>query len=105
MDAYIYYFITLMAGFYAGWYLREYAASRSVNKIMAELHEKEKVTDANRILATVEITDDGIFIYDKDNGSYLTHGPTFNSIEDSLRAKFPGKTFAISQDDLQKFMK
>lgn len=98
------YLIALAVGFFLGWTGRELQAKMRIKKYLEEM--KMDVMDdmkSSLINITVDFTDSGdIFVYKKEDGSYLAHGKTRNELEDILEVKFPGKMFNASPEDLAK---
>ena len=90
-------------GFFLGWKLREHVAVKRINEHIEEISEdiveefKSKVIDIS-----VEDHDGAFFVYRREDGSYLAHGPSMEKLEDILMEKFPGKLFNAKPDDLQK---
>lgn len=96
--------IAIFAGvivFYAGWKAREVHAMRSVGMLLEEMNEtmfhefKSKVIDI-----TVEKSGDFLYVYRKDNGTFLAQGTDMDKLSDILSEKFPGKLFNCSPEDL-----
>lgn len=90
-------------GFFMGWRMREQTALRHLDKMADEIANdaleefKSKVIDI-----TVEDHDGVFYIYKREDGSYLAHGPSMEKLEDILMDKFPGKLFNAKPDDLEK---
>lgn len=89
--------------FFIGWKAREIHAMRMMNKVIEQVTEdtvdefRKKVIDIK-----VESHDGQLFVYKKDDGSYLAHGDNKTTLEDILNEKFPGKLFNASPEDLEK---
>lgn len=93
--------IILVVAFTAGWYVREWHAVRTVNKLTEDM--SEKIVDEFKksvINITVEEQDGILYIYSKD-GTFLAQGKTMEELEDILQKKFPGKFFNASPEDLK----
>jgi hypothetical protein len=90
-------------GFFLGWRMREQTAIRRIEEVTEEISQdiveefKSKVIDI-----TVEDHDGVFFVYKREDGSYLAHGPSMEKLEDILTEKFPGKFFNAKPDDLEK---
>jgi len=90
-------------GFFLGWRMREQTAVNRIKEFQEALDEtmseefKSKVININ-----VEDHDGVFYVYKKDDGSYLAHGPTMESLEGILMEKFPGKLFNATPDDLER---
>jgi hypothetical protein len=90
-------------GFFVGWRAREQTAVNRIKEFEDQLNEtmieefKSKVIDIN-----VEDHDGVFYVYKKEDGTYLAHGPTMESLEDILTEKFPGKMFNATPDDLER---
>lgn len=98
------YVIFIALGFFIGWNAREFQAKMRIKRYLAEsMHEVMEDVKKDMINITVDFADTGdIFIYKKEDGSYLGHGKTRNELEDMLEEKFPGKLFNASPEDLKK---
>lgn len=98
------YFIIFAVAFYLGWQAREIQAKVRIKRYLAESMQ-DMIEDVKKdmINITVDFAETGdIFIYKKEDGSYLGHGKTRNELEDMLEKKFPGKLFNASPEDLAK---
>jgi hypothetical protein len=91
-----------LAGFGTGWYVREFLAFRNVRKHMKVM--SETIAD-NYIPIKIELDGGHIYVYNKDTSEYLASGPTMESLEKKLAAKYPGKLFSASTEDLLKLQK
>jgi hypothetical protein len=89
--------------FLLGWHAREYHATRVISKAMDEIAEDTLAEFKSRMISIkVEDHDGELFVYKKDDGSYLAHGKTIKELEDILSERFPGKLFNASTEDLEK---
>lgn len=97
------YFIAFAVAFYLGWQSRELQAKYRIRRYMAE-HMQDVLDDVKKdiINITVDFTEGQIFVYKKEDGSYLAHGKTRTELEDILEEKFPGKLFNATPEDLKK---
>ena len=98
------YLIALAVGFFLGWTGREVQAKMRIKHYIESMKE-EILEDVKKDLIniTVDFTNDGdIFVYKKEDGSYLAHGKSRDELEDILEVKFPGKLFNASPEDLKK---
>jgi hypothetical protein len=97
------YLVGIAGGLVIGWYAREWYAIRKIEKYMTTLNDniieelKGKVIDI-----TIEDQNGVIFVYKREDGSYLAHGNSMEILEDILIAKFPGMLFNAKPEDLQK---
>lgn len=98
------YVIFIALGFFLGWNAREFQAKMRIKRYLKEM-QSEIIEDVKKdvINITVDFADSGeIFIYKKEDGSYLGHAKTLKELEDTLCEKFPGKLFNASPEDLAK---
>ena len=86
--------------FCLGWKARELWALRQIKDLISDLED----TEDDRIHITVDITANGIFVYEKDTLKYLAHGNSEHDITNILKQRFPGKTFAASSEDMLKLL-
>lgn len=100
------YFIFLVIGFSFGWTGREWMAKRRVSQLKHEYEEmmSEAMEEVKKDVVNikVEMHEDQVFVYKKEDGSYLAHGKTINDLEDILTEKFPGKLFNCSKEELRR---
>lgn len=95
--------IIFALGFFLGWRMREQTAIKRISEVSEQIAEdmveefKSKVIDIN-----VEDHDGTFFVYKREDGSYLAHGPSMEKLEDILMEKFPGKFFNAKPEDLEK---
>ena len=98
------YLIALAVGFFLGWTGREFQAKLRIKKYLEEM-KTDVIEDmkSSMINITVDFADTGdIFVYKKEDGTYLAHGKSRDELEDILEVKFPGKMFNASPEDLAK---
>jgi hypothetical protein len=103
MESLIFYVLLAVVFFIIGWKAREYHAVRMMNILISRATEESyNEFKSNMIDVRVEAHEDQLFVYRKDDGTYLAHADTKRDIEIMLMQKFPGKLFNASQEDLQK---
>lgn len=96
------YIIVALVAFLLGWHGRVIHAKIVVAKITKEFREeamneiKEKV-----INAYVEKAGDTLFVYSKEDGSFLAQGKDLDELTDILMNRFPDKLFNVSPEDLK----
>jgi hypothetical protein len=90
-------------GFFLGWRFREQVAVRRIEQVTEEISEDILQEFKSRVIdISVEDHDGTFYVYNRDDGAYLAHGPSMDKLEDILLEKFPGKLFNAKPDDLQK---
>jgi len=100
-------FVYLLFGlifFLMGWHAREYHATRVISRAMEEFTE-DTIAEFKAMVITIKVEEDSngdLFVYRKDDGSYLAHGKTKKQLEDILNEKFPGKLFNATGEDMEK---
>jgi hypothetical protein len=90
--------------FLLGWHAREYHATRVISRAMEEFTE-DTIAEFKAMVITIKVEEDSngdLFVYRKDDGSYLAHGKTKKQLEDILNEKFPGKLFNATGEDMEK---
>lgn len=98
------YLIIFAIAFYLGWQGREVQAKMRIKHYIEEM-KMDIIDDVKKdiINITIDFADTGdIFIYKKEDGTYLGHGKSMKELEDVLLEKFPGKLFNASPEDLAK---
>jgi hypothetical protein len=81
-----------------GWYARERWAINQLKNLIDDMEDSED----EKIHIIVDISDNQIFVYEKNTLQYLAHGKTESDITNILKQRFPGKTFAASSEDMLK---
>ena len=103
METLIFYVVLAVVFFFIGWKMREYHAARIINRMIDQATEESYSQFKSKVIdIRVEEHDEQLFVYRKDDGSYLAHAKTKRDLETMLLEKFPGKLFNASQEDLQK---
>ena len=100
MDILILIMIALMVymlGIAAGWRAREHRAKEIIEKVL-ELQERD---EEDRIHITLEKHNGIVFVYNKKDSSFMAQGKTKEELEAILSSRFPGKKFAVSEEELQ----
>lgn len=103
MENFIFYILLAVVFFIIGWKAREYHAIRMMNVLINQATEESMNEFKSKVIdIRVEEHDDQLFVYRKDDGSYLAHARGQDDLQMMLMEKFPGKLFNASQEDLQK---
>jgi hypothetical protein len=89
----------LLFGAVVGWYAREQVAVNKINKLREEIAE---VVDANSMRIRIEKEKEVFYAYDFEKGTFLGQGDTFTALYTVLADKFPGKTFVVSDENLDE---
>lgn len=98
--------IIVIFGFVVGWYAREWHATMVMNRFMEKFEENAK--DAleqikeNLIKIKIEKHNEGFFVYGLEDNEFMAQGTTRKELEDNLRKRYPGKTFAAEGDNLKE---
>lgn len=92
--------------FFAGWHLREYYAvmlmNRFVNRFERNTKEKLRELSEKTIKIKIEKHEEGYFVYNLEDHSYMAQGETRKQLEENLSKRFPGKLFAAEEENLQE---
>jgi hypothetical protein len=88
-------------GVVCGWKAREKHALQLTQKLLDGLEEKEKEESNDKIFISIEKHNGVIYVYDKTTKTFMAQGNNKEELENILRERFPGKTFAASQEDLE----
>lgn len=98
--------IIVVVGFVAGWYAREWHATIVMNRFVEKFEERAK--DAleeireNLIKIKIEKHNDMLFVYGLEDDEFMAQGSTRKELEDNLRKRYPGKSFAAEADNLKE---
>ena len=95
--------IIFVIGLFFGWKLREHFAVRRFEQVSEEISEEIVEEFKSRVVdIAVEDHEGTFYVYNREDGTYMAHGPSMDKLEDILLEKFPGKLFNAKPDDLQK---
>ena len=89
----------LVFGALIGWAAREQVAVNRVNQFKEEL---SKTVQANSMRIRLEKEKEVLYAYDFDTDKFLGQGETFTALDEILAEKFPGKTFVVSDENLDE---
>lgn len=82
-----------------GWNMREAVAKYKMQKLM-ELAEEMQEEDQEYIKIVIEKHDDMFFVYEENDKTFLAQASSKEELDKSLRARFPGKLFAVKEENL-----
>jgi 3'-phosphoadenosine 5'-phosphosulfate sulfotransferase len=89
----------MFVGVAIGWYAREQVA---VNKIESLREEIKQNVQANSMRIRLEKEKEVLYAYDFDTDKFLGQGESFTALDEILAEKFPGKTFVVSDENLDE---
>lgn len=97
--------LTIIAGLYLGWKLREFSAIRQVTQWQEQEEQSriEKLAEemSNRwVDMTIDEHEGVFFAYRKDDGSFLGQGRDAIELSAHLRSRFPDKKFTLTKEQL-----
>ena len=95
-------FIFFVYGVTVGWNAREKHAIKLTQQLLDGIEEQVKEETKDKIYVSIEKHNDMIYVYDKENSTFMAQGYSKQELEDVLSKRFPGKKFAASQEDLEK---
>lgn len=83
-------FALVCAAFYAGWKLREWYAEFVVKQYMKQYDEKMKNTVAQKTInIDIQKHGDMLYVYNEDDGSFMTQIQTAQQLLDFVEKKYP----------------
>lgn len=93
----------LIVGIQAGWNARERFAEKVIKQHLKNLEDLEEEQET-RDLVPIKIEEHNgvLFVYNKQDNSFMAQGKNKTELEDALNARFPGKRFSASQEELEK---
>jgi hypothetical protein len=97
--------LAMIFSIWFGWTMREAVAKHRMHrmqqllKFAEELEEDTELPD-NYIKIVIEKHDDTFFVYEEDEKTFLAQAKTKEELDKSLRARFPGKLFAVKEENL-----
>lgn len=102
IDVAVYIFI-VVNGIMIGWFAREKAAEIKVNKYLAHLNESNVATKENTLTLDVHIEHDQFYLYDKDNGKFITQVNTKDEMFAYFSKNYPNKNVIMTKEQLALF--
>ena len=99
-------YIVYIVAWKAGWKAREQHAIE-IMRLLKKAKEAGELIDPQNpkdefIHITIESHSGVLYVYNKNDSSFMAQGSTREELEEALDSRFPGKRFAASKEDLQK---
>lgn len=94
--------VAMVFSIWFGWHMREVVARHKMQKLMElaqEMEEDDELPD-NYIRIVIEKHEDTFFVYEEENSTFLAQATSKEELDKSLRARFPGKLFAVKEENL-----
>lgn len=92
--------IVFFVGALYGWHLRERHAERYVHHILKDVVQEQIIP--NLVHIEIEKSDNMIYIYNKEDKSFMAQGSTRKEVEENLAKRFPGKIFGADDNNLRE---
>jgi murein L,D-transpeptidase YafK len=96
--------LVLLAGMifciWFGWYMREAVAKYKMQKLLELAQQMEEQLPENYIKIVIEKHNDMFFVYDENDNTFLAQASSKEELDKSLRSRFPGKMFAVKEENL-----
>jgi uncharacterized Rmd1/YagE family protein len=89
-------------GAIGGWNARERHALKVTKQLVKEVEKNLEEEKKSLIQITIEQHGEMFYVYKKDDKTFMAQGKTKAELEDALTARYPGKKFAASEEELQK---
>lgn len=86
-----------VVGVHNGWKAREAVAKKMLKRLAGNV---EKVVEIVHI--TIEKHDNHFYVFQKDTNKFLTQADTKEALEKNLLELFPGKRFAMSEENMRE---
>ena len=105
MEFLILFLVSIFFFFYGaicGWKAREKHAMKLTGKLVEEIENKIEEEKKSLIQIIIEQHGEVFYIYNKEDKTFMAQGKNKKELEDALSARFPGKKFAASEEELQK---
>lgn len=97
------YIFVFTNGLLVGWFVREKYAQLKVNRYLAAYEEANKMTDTNTIIIDVHSEHGQFYIYDKQNGKFITQVNSKQEMFDYFKTNYPDKNVVMANDQLSIF--
>ena len=82
-----------------GWYLREYAAKKTVERLLEEHGITPEMKSDNIVVCYMETHGDTIYLYGALDDKFYAQAKTHEEMHDILDKLYPGKMFIVPEDD------
>lgn len=79
--------------FYAGWRMREKAATWALAKMRSQLAD---VVDKLTTEVAIEERNDVYFVYNKSTGEFLAQGSSYDEVTSILKTRYPNSVFVAT---------
>lgn len=100
------YIMIAIVSFIAGWYVREWHATikmnQFINKVERNTLEKLEEIRRNVIKIKIEKHEQRFFVYALEDNEFMAQGDSRKELEENLRKRYPGRTFAAEEDNLKE---
>lgn len=88
--------------FFAGWHSREAYAMHIIKRLLEETEEKQEAEESPRQKMVLEKHGEVIYAYTEDNHEFMAQGKDLFELDTAIQARYPGKKFAIREDNLKE---
>lgn len=88
--------------FIAGWVVRERYAVRQLEKLLTQVNDIKKESRDDLVFINIEKHDGVFYVYLKENNQFVLQANSQEELEEKLLDKFPGKKFAVKQENLDE---
>ena len=82
-----------------GWYLREYAAKKTVERLFEEHGITPEMKSDNIVVCYMETHGDTIYLYGSLDDKFYAQAKTHEEMHDILDKLYPGKMFIVPDED------
>lgn len=100
------YIMIAVVSFIAGWYVREWHATIKMNQFLrkVELNTLNALDEIKQNLIKIKIEkhEEGFYVYGLEDNEFMAQGSNRKELEENLRKRYPGKTFAAEEDNLKE---
>lgn len=90
----------LFIGFYIGWLSREKYAQKILDKYYDQIDTALKLTTMN--IDVIKQNDNKFFVYNSDNGSFITYVNNKDELSSFLKKEYPTKTVLMKKQHLEE---
>jgi hypothetical protein len=103
MEEFLVVVAVFVVGFIFGWDFRERTARKFVDKFLSEnLDTLQRHVDENTVSIIIERHGEMLYIFQKDDSSFMAQGKNREELESALAKKYPGKQFFASPENLKE---
>ena len=94
--------VVWVIAFVMGWHAREKHAERVISRYIEQAEQLSEEDSDSLIRIAIEKHNDAFYVYSMDDKTFMAQGQNRKELEAALEARYPGKKFAASPENLME---